>query len=100
MRRINKQIVAIVMAAAMMGSLTPPGGLPFTQETVMAAEQNTIYESSAAKQTDEIDFSALSEEDWTNGKAAFTYDYTNGQNVSVLADFKLKGRVSIDETAY
>lgn len=100
MRRINKQIVAIVMAAAMMGSLTPPGGLPFTQETVMAAEQNTIYESSAAKQTDEIDFSALSEEDWANGKASFTYDYTNGQNVSVLADFKLKGRVSIDETAY
>lgn len=82
----------------MMGSLTPPGGLWFTQETVMAAEQNVIYENSA-EQTAEIDFSGLSAEDWDQ-KATLTYDYTNVLNVSVLANFKLKGRVLIDEAAY
>ena len=50
MRRVGKQIVAITLAAAMMGSLTPEACTFLQNEVLYAAETNgALYESNEEK---------------------------------------------------
>lgn len=66
MRRVGKQIVAITLAAAMMGSLTPEACTFLQNEIVYAAETNEasaptvtrteLYKNEDAKTTEPIDF--------------------------------------------
>ena len=83
MRRVGKQIVAITLAAAMMGSLTPEACTFLQNEIVYAAETNEasaptvtrteLYKNEDAKTTEPIDFSGLQEEDWNGeGKIRFS----------------------------
>lgn len=65
MRRVGKQIVAITLAAAMMGSLTPEACTFLQNEIVYAAETNEasaptvtrteLYKNENAKTTETID---------------------------------------------
>ena len=89
MRRVGKQIVAITLAAAMMGSLTPEACTFLQNEIVYAAETNEasaptvtrteLYKNENAKTTETIDFSGLQEEDW-NGAGKITFAYDNSIN--------------------
>ena len=85
MRRVGKQIVAITLAAAMMGSLTPEACTFLQNEVVYAAETNEasaptvtrteLYKNENAKTTETIDFSGLNDKDWNGaGKITFAYD--------------------------
>ena len=85
MRRVGKQIVAITLAAAMMGSLTPEACTFLQNEVVYAAETNEasaptvtrteLYKNEGAKTPKTIDFSELKEDDW-NGEGKITLWYT------------------------
>lgn len=100
MRRIGKQIVAITLAAAMMGSLTPEACTFLQNEVVYAAETNgALYENNEEKTVKDIDFSSLKEEDWGK-KAGDTYAYTNDAERNVKPNFDLKTRVKISAEAY
>lgn len=100
MRRVGKQIVAITLAAAMMGSLTPEACTFLQNEVVYAAETNgALYESNAEKTVKDIDFSLLTAEDWGK-KAEVTYAYTNDTERNVKPNFDLKTRVKISADAY
>ena len=100
MRRLGKQVVAITLAAAMMGSLTPEACTFLQNEVVYAAETNgALYESNAEKTVKDIDFSSLTAEDWGK-KAEVTYAYTNDTERNVKPNFDLKTRVKISADAY
>lgn len=100
MRRVGKQIVAITLAAAMMGSLTPEACTFLQNEVVYAAETNgALYENNEEKTVKDIDFSSLKEEDWGK-KAGDTYAYTNDAERNVKPNFDLKTRVKISVEAY
>lgn len=100
MRRVGKQIVAITLAAAMMGSLTPEACTFLQNEIVYAAETNgALYENNEEKTVKDIDFSSLKEEDWGK-KAGDTYAYTNDAERNVKPNFDLKTRVKISAEAY
>lgn len=100
MRRVGKQIVAITLAAAMMGSLTPEACTFLQNEVVYAAETNgALYENNEEKTVKDIDFSSLKEEDWGR-KAGDTYAYTNDAERNVKPNFDLKTRVKISAEAY
>lgn len=100
MRRVGKQIVAITLAAAMMGSLTPEACTFLQNEVLYAAETNgALYESNEEKTVKDIDFSSLKEEDWGK-KAGDTYAYTNDAERNVKPNFDLKTRVKISAEAY
>lgn len=100
MRRVGKQIVAITLAAAMMGSLTPEACTFLQNEVVYAAETNgALYENNEEKTVKDIDFSSLKEEDWGK-KAGDTYAYTNDAELNVKPNFDLKTRVKISAEAY
>lgn len=100
MRRVGKQIVAITLAAAMMGSLTPEACTFLQNEVVYAAETNgALYENNEEKTVKDIDFSSLKEEDWGK-KAGDTYAYTNDAERNVKPNFDLKTRVKISAEAY
>jgi mannan endo-1,4-beta-mannosidase len=100
MRRVGKQIVAITLATAMMGSLTPEACTFLQNEVVYAAETNgALYESNAEKTVKDIDFSSLTAEDWGK-KAEVTYAYTNDTERNVKPNFDLKTRVKISADAY
>ena len=51
MRRVGKQIVAITLAAAMMGSLTPEACTFLQNEVVYAAETNDVVYENSDKET-------------------------------------------------
>lgn len=100
MRRVGKQIVAITLAAAMMGSLTPEACTFLQNEVVYAAETNgALYKNNEEKTVKDIDFSSLKEEDWGK-KAGDTYAYTNDAERNVKPNFDLKTRVKISAEAY
>lgn len=100
MRRVGKQIVAITLAAAMMGSLTPEAYTFLQNEVVYAAETNdVVYENSDKVTIEDMDFSGLDAEDWGNKKET-VYGYTNDSVRKVNASFRLKTKVTIDEEAY
>lgn len=112
MRRVGKQIVAITLAAAMMGSLTPEACTFLQNEIVYAAETNEasaptvtrteLYKNENAKTTETIDFSGLQEEDWNGaGKITFAYDESiNGSSGNVNEEYELTAKVTLDETSY
>lgn len=112
MRRVGKQIVAITLAAAMMGSLTPEACTFLQNEVVYAAETNEasaptvtrteLYKNENAKTTETIDFSGLQEEDWNGaGKITFVYDESiNGSSGNVNEEYELTAKVTLDETSY
>ena len=100
MRRVGKQIVAITLAAAMMGALTPEACTFLQNEVVYAAETNdVVYENSDKVTIEDMDFSGLDAEDWGNKKET-VYGYTNDSVRKVNASFRLKTKVTIDEEAY
>lgn len=100
MRRVGKQIVAITLAAAMMGSLTPEACTFLQNEIVYAAETNgALYKNNEEMTVKDIDFSSLKEEDWGK-KAGDTYAYTNDAERNVKPNFDLKTRVKISAEAY
>lgn len=100
MRRVGKQIVAITLAAAMMGSLTPEACTFLQNEVVYAAETNgALYKNNEEMTVKDIDFSSLKEEDWGK-KAGDTYAYTNDAERNVKPNFDLKTRVKISAEAY
>ena len=101
MRRAGKKLVAITLAAAMMGSLTPEACTFLQNEVVYAAETNeAVYESTETKTIDDMDFSGYDSEDWTNAKKEITYAYTNDSVRKVAPAYRLKAKVTIDEDAY
>ena len=112
MRRVGKQIVAITLAAAMMGSLTPEACTFLQNEVVYAAETNEasaptvtrteLYKNEGAKTTKTIDFSELKEDDWNGeGKITFVYDESiNGSSGNVNEEYELTAKVTLDETSY
>ena len=112
MRRVGKQIVAITLAAAMMGSLTPEACTFLQNEIVYAAETNEasaptvtraeLYKNEGAKTTKTIDFSELKEDDWNGeGKITFAYDESiNGSLGNVNEEYELTAKVTLDETSY
>lgn len=112
MRRVGKQIVAITLAAAMMGSLTPEACTFLQNEIVYAAETNEasaptvtraeLYKNEGAKTTKTIDFSELKEDDWNGeGKITFAYDESiNGSSGNVNEEYELTAKVTLDETSY
>lgn len=112
MRRVGKQIVAITLAAAMMGSLTPEACTFLQNEIVYAAETNEasaptvtrteLYKNEGAKTTETIDFSGLQEEDWNGaGKITFAYDNSiNGSLGNVNEEYELTAKVTLDEASY
>lgn len=112
MRRVGKQIVAITLAAAMMGSLTPEACTFLQNEIVYAAETNEasaptvtrteLYKNEGAKTTKTIDFSELKEDDWNGeGKITFVYDESiNGSSGNVNEEYELTAKVTLDETSY
>ena len=100
MRRVGKQIVAITLAAAMMGSLTPEACTFLQNEVLYAAETNgALYESNEEKTVKGVDFSSLTAEDWDH-KAEVIYAYTNDTERNVKPNFDLKTRVKISADAY
>ena len=100
MRRVGKQIVAITLAAAMMGSLTPEACTFLQNEVVYAAETSgAVYENSEEKTVKDVDFSSLIAEDWDK-KAQITYAYTNDVERNTKSNFDLKTRVKISADAY
>lgn len=100
MRRVGKQIVAITLAAAMMGSLTPEACTFLQNEVVYAAETNgALYKNNEEMTVKDIDFSSLKEEDWGK-KAGDTYAYTNDAERNMKPNFDLKTRVKISAEAY
>ena len=110
MRRVGKQIVAITLAAAMMGSLTPEACTFLQNEVVYAAETNEastvtrteLYKNEDAKTTEPIDFSGLDEEDWNGaGKITFAYDDSiKGSLGNVNEEYELAAKVTLDEASY
>lgn len=112
MRRVGKQIVAITLAAAMMGSLTPEACTFLQNEVVYAAETNEasaptvtrteLYKNEGAKTTKTIDFSELKEDDWNGaGKITFAYDDSiNGSLGNVNEEYELTAKVTLDEASY
>lgn len=101
MRRLGKRIVAITLAATMMGSLTPQAMTFLQNEVVYAAEVSAVYESSESK-TQKFDFSELSEEKWVddNGKYTLKYAFTNNDDLKVNPKYTMKAKATIDEATY
>ena len=65
MRRVGKQIVAITLAAAMMGSLTPEACTFLQNEVVYAAETNdVVYENS-----DKVKIEDMGDEEKTSSES-------------------------------
>lgn len=102
MRRLGKRIVAITLAATMMGSLTPQAMTFLQNEVVYAAETSgVVYESNESK-AQEIDFSKLSEEKWedNNGRYTLKYAFTNNDDIKVNPKYTLKAKATIDKNTY
>ena len=100
MRRLGKRIVAITLAATMMGSLTPQAMTFLQNEVVYAAETSgPLYENDQEKTVEDVDFSSLEKENWGK-KAEVTYAYTNNEILKVNSNFELKTKVKISADAY
>ena len=101
MRRLGKRIVAITLAATMMGSLTPQAMTFLQNEVVYAAETSgALFESSEKVTAENIDFSSLKEENWTNGKSSVTYASTNDIERKITSNFSVTTKVQINQEAY
>lgn len=100
MRRVGKQIVAITLAAAMMGSLTPEACTFLQNEVVYAAEtENQVWTSAAGVS---LVFDAAKDAKWTD--KAFASNNTQEQaarleNVNVGTTVKVKAKVKVSDTA-
>lgn len=99
MRRLGKRIVAITLAATMMGSLTPQAMTFLQNEVVYAAEVSPVYESNESKPL-EFDFSKLSEENWDDNKYTLPYAYTNDKDLKVNPKYTMKAKATINEATY
>ena len=100
MRRVGKQIVAITLAAAMMGSLTPEACTFLQNEVVYAAEtENQVWTSAAGVS---LVFDAAKDAKWTD--KAFASNNTQEQaarleNVNVGTTVKVKAKVKVSDIA-
>ena len=100
MRRVGKQIVAITLAAAMMGSLTPEACTFLQNEVVYAAEtENQVWTSAVGVS---LVFDAAKDAKWTD--KAFASNNTQEQaarleNVNVGTTVKVKAKVKVSDTA-
>lgn len=100
MRRVGKQIVAITLAAAMMGSLTPEACTFLQNEVVYAAEtENQVWTSAVGVN---LVFDAAKDAKWTD--KAFASNNTQEQaarleNVNVGTTVKVKAKVKVSDTA-
>ena len=100
MRRVGKQIVAITLAAAMMGSLTPEACTFLQNEIVYAAEtENQVWASADGAS---LVFDAAKDAKWTD--KAFASNNTEEQpnavrleNVKVGTTVKVKAKVKVSD---
>ncbi len=100
MRRVGKQIVAITLAAAMMGSLTPEACTFLQNEIVYAAEtENQVWASAGGAS---LVFDAAKDAKWTD--KAFASNNTKEQpnavrleNVNVGTTVKVKAKVKVSD---
>lgn len=100
MRRVGKQIVAITLAAAMMGSLTPEACTFLQNEIVYAAEtENQVWTSGDGES---LVFDAGKDDKWTD--KAFASNNTEEQpnavrleNVKVGTTVKVKAKVKVSD---
>lgn len=100
MRRVGKQIVAITLAAAMMGSLTPEACTFLQNEVVYAAEtENQVWTSGDGES---LVFDAGKDDKWTD--KAFASNNTEEQpnavrleNVKVGTTVKVKAKVKVSD---
>ena len=101
MRRVGKQIVAITLAAAMMGSLTPEACTFLQNEVVYAAETEKQVWASADRAS--LVFDAGTDAKWTDKAFASndTKDQPNAvrlENVNVGTTVKVKAKVKVSDT--
>ena len=100
MRRVGKQIVAITLAAAMMGALTPEACTFLQNEIVYAAEtENQVWASADGAS---LVFDAAKDAKWTD--KAFASNNTEEQpnavrleNVNVGTTVKVKAKVKVSD---
>lgn len=101
MRRVGKQIVAITLAAAMMGALTPEACTFLQNEVVYAAETEKQVWASADRAS--LVFDAGTDAKWTDKAFASndTKDQPNAvrlENVNVGTTVKVKAKVKVSDT--
>ena len=100
MRRLGKRIVAITLAATMMGSLTPQAMTFLQNEVVYAAETSgAVYESTDSKEVKDVDFSDLEDVSWDR-KETVEYANTNDEVRKINENYKIKVKIGIDEAGY
>ena len=100
MRRLGKRIVAITLAATMMGSLTPQAMTFLQNEVVYAAETSgAVYESTDSKEVKDVDFSDLEDVNWDR-KENVEYANTNDEVRKINENYKIKVKIGIDEAGY
>ena len=101
MRRLGKRIVAITLAATMMGSLTPQAMTFLQNEVVYAAEtENQVWESDAGQS---LTFDATKDAKWSD--KVFASNDTESQpnairieNAEVGTTVKLKATVKVSDS--
>ena len=96
MRRLGKRIVAITLAATMMGSLTPQAMTFLQNEVVYAAEASTVYESSTPI-SKSVNFSAG--EVWENTPELVCFEKENS-GYEVGQKYSVEATISIDENSF
>ena len=100
MRRLGKRIVAITLAATMMGSLTPQAMTFLQNEVVYAAETSgAVYESTDSKEVKDVDFSDLEDVSWDR-KENVEYANTNDEVRKINENYKIKVKIGIDAAGY
>ena len=93
MRRLGKRIVAITLAATMMGSLTPQAMTFLQNEVVYAAETSgAVYESTDSKEVKDVDFSDLEDVNWDR-KENVEYANTNDEVRKINENYKIKVKI-------
>ena len=99
MRRLGKRIVAITLAATMMGSLTPQAMTFLQNEVVYAAEASGALFESNSEVKKSVDFSKNVKEDWDN-KEEVVYAYTNDTERKTTTNFNVNTKVRISKEGY
>ena len=99
MRRLGKRIVAITLAATMMGSLTPQAMTFLQNEVVYAAEASGALFESNSEVKKSVDFSKNVKEDWDN-KEEVVYAYTNDIERKTTTNFNVNTKVRISKEGY
>lgn len=96
MRRLGKRIVAITLAATMMGSLTPQAMTFLQNEVVYAAEVSAVYESSTPI-SKSVNFSAG--EVWENMPELVCFERENS-GYEVGQKYSVEATISIDKNSF